>query len=54
VLGWEPEISLEQGLTHTYGWIESQVQKKAIALYSESDGDSRGLREEITIPHRKV
>jgi len=28
VLGWEPEISLEQGLTHTYGWIESQVQKK--------------------------
>jgi len=28
VLGWEPEISLEQGLTHTYGWIESQVKKR--------------------------
>jgi nucleoside-diphosphate-sugar epimerase len=25
VLGWEPEISLEEGLTRTYVWIESQV-----------------------------
>lgn len=25
VLGWEPEISLEVGLTQTYGWIEAQV-----------------------------
>jgi nucleoside-diphosphate-sugar epimerase len=25
VLGWEPEISLEEGLARTYGWIESQV-----------------------------
>ena len=22
VLGWEPEISLEQGLARTYSWIE--------------------------------
>jgi len=25
VLGWEPEISLEQGLAGTYAWIEEQV-----------------------------
>ncbi|MEE8568781.1 MAG: NAD-dependent epimerase/dehydratase family protein [Anaerolineales bacterium] len=28
VLGWEPEISLEEGLTRTYTWIEEQVQAK--------------------------
>lgn len=28
VLGWEPEISLEQGLTRTYAWIEEQVRAK--------------------------
>jgi len=26
VLGWEPEISLEEGLTRTYEWIEKQVR----------------------------
>jgi GDP-D-mannose 3',5'-epimerase len=26
VLGWEPEISLEEGLARTYAWIESQVR----------------------------
>jgi nucleoside-diphosphate-sugar epimerase len=35
VLGWEPEISLEEGLAHTYAWIESQVQLK---LVRENDG----------------
>jgi nucleoside-diphosphate-sugar epimerase len=25
VMGWTPEISLEQGLARTYGWIEQQV-----------------------------
>jgi GDP-D-mannose 3',5'-epimerase len=28
VLEWEPEISLEEGLTHTYFWIENQVCAK--------------------------
>lgn len=28
VLGWEPEISLEEGLARTYGWIEEQVKAK--------------------------
>jgi GDP-D-mannose 3',5'-epimerase len=28
VLGWEPEVSLEEGLTRTYAWIEEQVRLK--------------------------
>ena len=28
VLGWEPEISLEEGLARTYAWIEQQVREK--------------------------
>jgi nucleoside-diphosphate-sugar epimerase len=33
VLGWEPEISLEEGLARTYPWIEAQVSKRvAIAV----------------------
>ena len=27
VLGWEPAISLEEGLAKTYGWIEGEVNK---------------------------
>ena len=27
VLGWEPEISLEEGLARTYSWIEGEVRK---------------------------
>lgn len=28
VLGWEPQISLEEGLARTYAWIERQVARK--------------------------
>ena len=28
VLGWEPEISLEEGLARTYAWIEDQVRAR--------------------------
>jgi GDP-D-mannose 3',5'-epimerase len=30
VLGWEPAISLEEGLTRTYAWIEAQVEKTGV------------------------
>jgi nucleoside-diphosphate-sugar epimerase len=28
VLGWEPQISLEEGISRTYSWIEEQVRAK--------------------------
>jgi nucleoside-diphosphate-sugar epimerase len=28
VLGWQPAISLEEGLAHTYAWIEDQVRQR--------------------------
>ncbi len=28
VLGWEPEVSLEEGLARTYAWIEEQVRSR--------------------------
>jgi GDP-D-mannose 3', 5'-epimerase len=30
VLSWEPEISLEEGLTRTYAWIEDQVRESIV------------------------
>lgn len=35
VLGWEPEISLEEGLTRTYRWIEDQVRASSLAASAE-------------------
>jgi GDP-D-mannose 3',5'-epimerase len=31
VLGWEPQISLEEGLGRTYAWIEDMVQRTGVA-----------------------
>jgi len=31
VLGWEPSITLEDGLTRTYRWIEAQVERQLAA-----------------------
>jgi len=31
VLGWVPAVSLEQGLAHTYRWIEEQVRQRTAA-----------------------
>ena len=28
VLDWQPEISLEEGLSRTYAWIEKKVQER--------------------------
>lgn len=28
LIGWDPEISLEEGLARTYAWIEDQVRHK--------------------------
>jgi hypothetical protein len=38
-LMWEPEISLEEGLTSTYSWILAQIQKKApFEVFEEKPG----------------
>lgn len=31
MLGWEPKISLEEGLARAYSWIEAQVQNKRLS-----------------------
>lgn len=35
VLGWEPEISLEEGIRRTYCWIEQQVRQKAASASAQ-------------------
>jgi nucleoside-diphosphate-sugar epimerase len=30
-LGWEPQVSLEQGLASTYAWIEEMVRRDSAA-----------------------
>jgi nucleoside-diphosphate-sugar epimerase len=43
VLGWEPEISLEEGLAITYRWIEAQVRTKLKQSVFSNINDRLGL-----------
>jgi GDP-D-mannose 3', 5'-epimerase len=43
VLGWEPAIALEEGLAHTYAWIEGQVEKTGVWDVNQ-DGTDRPAR----------
>jgi GDP-D-mannose 3',5'-epimerase len=43
VLGWEPEVSLEEGLSTTYAWIEAQVRTKLEKSSFSNMGDRLGL-----------
>ncbi|MFQ5902134.1 MAG: NAD-dependent epimerase/dehydratase family protein [Candidatus Binatia bacterium] len=44
VLGWEPEISLEEGLARTYAWIEAQVLRSRLSkrIFQSSAGRAIG------------
>lgn len=42
VLDWEPVISLEEGLTATYNWIESEVSKK-----SQVENQNKSLNQSV-------
>lgn len=44
VLGWEPQISLEEGLSRTYRWIEEQVRSADAAAHAGS-GQARAVFE---------
>jgi nucleoside-diphosphate-sugar epimerase len=43
VLGWEPEISLEEGLARTYHWVEAQVRTRLQAALAQNSGAQLGL-----------
>jgi nucleoside-diphosphate-sugar epimerase len=43
VLGWEPEISLEEGIARTYEWIEAQVRLQGIASEYAPGVAARGV-----------
>ena len=42
VLGWEPSISLQEGLAPTYRWIESQVARPAATAWEEPQAVASG------------
>jgi nucleoside-diphosphate-sugar epimerase len=46
VLGWAPQVSLEEGLAKTYAWIEAQVRRR---LMVEADPGRRGTRDAVAV-----
>ncbi len=40
VLGWEPQISLEEGMARTYAWIEEQVKDKLAGLKKSATAEA--------------
>ena len=43
VLGWEPQISLEEGLARTYAWIEQQVRQKLATTPGRMQADNAAV-----------
>ena len=41
VLHWEPQVSLEEGLQHTYRWIEEQVRAQLRPPAKPARGNGR-------------
>jgi nucleoside-diphosphate-sugar epimerase len=37
VLGWQPQVSLEEGLKHTYSWIETEVKRRLDGTFKEHE-----------------
>ncbi len=48
VLGWKPEVTLEEGLASTYEWIEDQVRERA-----EREGSLESLRTSAVVTERE-
>lgn len=49
VIGWEPEISLEEGLARTYEWIEEQVRAKLAAASNPEELAKRLARSDVVL-----
>ena len=47
VLGWEPQVSLEEGLARTYRWIEQQVAAKLVREGVLAHGDGVAAEAEL-------